>query len=45
MSKTASLHIAPSASPFARLFAALDGILLAYAEMMIRNGDVQRYDV
>jgi hypothetical protein len=45
MSKTASFRITPSASPFARLVATLDGILLAYAEMMIRNGDVQRCDV
>jgi hypothetical protein len=37
--------MAPSASVFSRLFATIDGILLAYAEMMIRNGNVQRYDV
>jgi hypothetical protein len=37
--------MAPSASLFSRLFTALDGILLAYAEMIIRNGNVQRYDV
>jgi hypothetical protein len=45
MSKTASLRLSPSSSLFGRLFATLDRILLAYAELMIRNGDVQRCDV
>ncbi len=45
MSKTASIALAPSSSLFARLFAHLDRLLLTYAEMMIRNGDVPRSGV
>ena len=45
MSQTASLRIAPPTSLFGRFLNSLDRILLAYAEVMIRNGDVQRYDV
>jgi len=45
MSQTASLRIAPATSLFGRLFTSLDRILLAYAEVMIRNGDVQRCEV
>ena len=36
---------APSASPLSRLFAAIDRLLLAYAEMTIRNGDIPRHGV
>jgi hypothetical protein len=44
MSRTASAALtAPSANPFGRLFAALDRILLAYAQAAIRNGDIPRY--
>jgi hypothetical protein len=42
VSKTASLGFAPSSSLFARFVAALDRLLMAYAEMTIRNGDVPR---
>ena len=42
MSKTASIRLAPSTTLFGRLFATLDRLLLAYAEMQIRNGDVPR---
>jgi hypothetical protein len=42
MSKIASVALAPSGTLFARLFAAIDRLLLAYAEMEIRNGDVPR---
>jgi hypothetical protein len=42
MSKTASIGLAPSTTLFGRLFAAIDRLLLAYAEMEIRNGDVPR---
>ncbi len=46
MSKTASAALrAPSASLLTRLFAALDRLLLAYAEMTIRNGDIPRHGV
>jgi len=45
MSKTASLGFAPSATIFSRLFASIDRLLLAYAEMAIRNGDVSRCEV
>ena len=42
MSKTASIGYAPSASLFSRFVATLDRLLMAYAEMTIRNGDVPR---
>ena len=29
-------------NPFGRLFATIDRLLLVYAEMMIRNGDIPR---
>lgn len=46
MSRTTSAALrAPSASPFSRLFAAIDRLLLAYAEMTIRNGDIPRYGI
>jgi hypothetical protein len=34
---------ASSSSLLSRLFATLDRLLLAYAEMSIRNGDIPRY--
>jgi hypothetical protein len=43
MSKTASVAFAPSNSLFSRLVATIDRLLLAYAEMAIRNGDVPRF--
>jgi len=42
MSRTASIAFAPSSTLFGRLFASIDRLLLAYAEMTIRNGDVSR---
>lgn len=45
MSKTASLGFAPPSSFFSRLLASTDRLLLAYAEMTIRNGDVSRCEV
>jgi hypothetical protein len=45
MSRTATISFAPSSTPFGRLFAALDRLLLASAEMTIRNGDVPRSNV
>ena len=45
MSRTASIAFAPSSNPFGRLFAAIDRLLLAYAEMTIRNGDIPRSGV
>jgi hypothetical protein len=45
MSKTASFGLAPSASLFSRLIATIDQVLLAYAEINIRNGDVLRCNV
>jgi hypothetical protein len=45
MSRTASIPFVPSSSPFGRLFATLDRLLLAYAEMTIRNGDIPRSNV
>jgi hypothetical protein len=45
MSKSATIAFAPSSTPFGRLFAAIDRLLLAYAEMTIRNGDVPRCNI
>ncbi len=45
MSKTASIALAPAPSLFGRLFVSLDRLLLAYAELTIRNGDVPRCEV
>jgi hypothetical protein len=45
MSRTASIAFAPSSTPFGRLFVAIDRLLLAYAEMTIRNGDTPRSQV
>lgn len=46
MSETASAALpAPSASLFGRLFATIDRLLLAYAEMTIRNGDIPRHGI
>ncbi|MBV8700361.1 hypothetical protein [Bradyrhizobium sp.] len=42
MSKSASIALAPSCSLFGRLFATIDRLLLSYAELTIRNGDVPR---
>jgi hypothetical protein len=42
MSRTASIAFAPSSSLFGRMFASIDRLLLAYAEITIRNGDVSR---
>jgi hypothetical protein len=42
MSKSASIALARSSNPFSRLFATIDRLLLVYAEMTIRNGDVCR---
>lgn len=45
MSRIASIPFAPSSTPFGRLFAAIDRLLLAYAETTIRNGDTPRCNV
>jgi hypothetical protein len=45
MPKTATIAFAPSSSLLDRVFTAIDRLLLAYAEMTIRNGDVPRCDV
>lgn len=45
MSKIASFALAPSGTLFSRLFAAVDRLLLVYAEMEIRNGDVPRVGI
>jgi hypothetical protein len=43
MSKTASVALAPSASLFARLVAAIDRLLMASARISNRNGDLPRF--
>ena len=45
MSKSASIAFAPTSGLFGRLFATIDRLLLSYAEMTIRNGDVPRSGV
>ena len=40
MSKTATIALPASDTLFARLLAKLDGLLMAWAESNIRNGDV-----
>jgi hypothetical protein len=40
MSKTASFSFAPSATPFGRLMAIIDRLLMASAAIAIRNGDL-----
>jgi hypothetical protein len=41
---SAALH-APSTGVLSRLLATVDRLLLAYAEMSIRNGDIPRHGV
>ncbi|MDH6259651.1 hypothetical protein M2427_003583 [Bradyrhizobium sp. BR13661] len=43
MSKTASVALAPTASLFARLMAAIDRFLMASAEVANKNGDLPRF--
>ena len=45
MYKTSSIALPSSSTPFGRLFATIDRLLLAYAEMTIRNGDIPRSNV
>jgi hypothetical protein len=40
MSKAVSLHLAPSVTFFGRFLATLDRLLMASAEIAIRNGDL-----
>lgn len=43
MSKTAAVALAPSSSLFARLLATIDRLLMASAQISIRNGDQPRF--
>ena len=40
MSKTASLGLMPSASLFGRMMSIIDRLLMAHAELAIRNDDL-----
>jgi hypothetical protein len=40
MSKTASFGLTPSSTLFARFMAVIDGLLMAHARIVIRNGDL-----
>jgi hypothetical protein len=40
MSKTATLSFVPTPSLFGRLLASIDRLLMANAEIAVRNGDV-----
>ncbi|SDS57565.1 hypothetical protein [Bradyrhizobium canariense] len=40
MSKTASLRLAPPTTLFGRLLASIDRLLMANAEIAVRNGDL-----
>jgi hypothetical protein len=42
MSAAASLALAPSNGLFSRLVATVDRLLMTYAEITIRNGDISR---
>lgn len=42
MSAAASLSFAPSTGFFSRLVATIDRLLMTYAEITIRNGDIPR---
>ena len=42
MSKTATAGFAPSSTLFGRLMATIDRLLMASAEIAIRNGDLPR---
>jgi hypothetical protein len=41
--KTASFSLAPSASPFSRLMATIDRLLMASTRIAIRNGDLPHF--
>ena len=43
MSKTATIALPASNTFFSRLLTRIDRLLMAYAEMNIRNGDVPRF--
>jgi hypothetical protein len=43
MSNTASFSLAPSASPFSRLMATIDRLLMASTRIAIRNGDLPHF--
>ena len=43
MSKTASVALAPSSSLLTRLVATIDRMLMASAQISLRNGDVPRF--
>lgn len=43
MSKTASIGLVPANSPFTRLMAVIDRLLLASARIAVRNGDLPRF--
>jgi len=43
MSKTAVIALAPSATFFGRLLAAIDRLLMKSAEISNRNGDLPRF--
>jgi hypothetical protein len=43
MSKTASIRLAPSTTFFGRLMATIDRLLMASAEISIRNGDLPHF--
>ena len=45
MSKTTAIALSPANTFLGRLAATIDRWLMAYAEMNIRNGDIQRCDV
>ena len=43
MSKTAAVALAPSRTLFGRLLAAFDRLLMASAQIAVRNGDLPRF--
>jgi len=45
MSKTAAIGFAPSTTPFGRLMAAIDRLLMSSARIAVRNGDLPRFGI
>ncbi|WP_168200217.1 MULTISPECIES: hypothetical protein [Bradyrhizobium] len=43
MSKTTTIALAPTSTPFSRLLAAIDRLLMKSAEIANRNGDLPRF--
>jgi len=45
MSKTAAIGLVPTSTLFGRLLATIDRLLMASAQIAIRNGDLPRFGI